>query len=296
MKKLFLLAIISAFVFVGCKDEGTDPNGSGNGTVSVDRTQRSSLWYYTATWCGPCGISGSPTFKSVLDQSTDNEIVAIDLHATNSRLAPIFQNPNDQKFYYSPIMGGIGAHLRLNGYIPAFTLNNNFEGNSSVSANALVSYAGYWNDVQASVGVNGSATASGNDLTIKTKTKFFDAADGDYYISLIVVEKDVNAPQVVGSVEQQSFDHKHIARCSALGTFTNQETFRKISSGAVTANSEVDGSYSFTIEQYADGALPGYATWEFDPANTAVVASIWTPSSSNPAVYDCVNTVWLDVK
>jgi thiol-disulfide isomerase/thioredoxin len=297
MKKIFVLSLIASAFLFGCSDDtttttpattGGGDGGGGTTELTVDNTQRSILWYWTATWCGPCGSSGSPLFKQMIDENEGVDIVAIDLHSSgSSRLVP----GNDVGPY--PFAPQIALSIRPNGFIPLFTLNNEFQGNSSVNVGTVNSKIDAHNAMDATVGVAASASADGNTITVKTKTKFFEETSGDYHISVLLLEKDVIAPQQVGGTLDNNFAHRQVVRASVVGgSLETQEGISNdaIASGSISADTEVEGEY--TIEWEKVDMPDGYASWDFDKANTSVVVVIW---KKNGTIFDTVNTIELDL-
>jgi thiol-disulfide isomerase/thioredoxin len=303
MKKIFVLSLIASAFLFGCSDDtttttpkttGGGDGGGGTTGLTVDNTQRSILWYWTATWCGPCGSTGSPLFKQIMDENKGVDIVAIDLHSSNSsRLVPGYIDPVDNTAKVSPAASQIALSIRPNGYIPLFTLNNEFQGNSSVNVATVNSNIDAHNAKDATVGVAASASADGNTITVKTKTKFFEETSGDYHISVLLLEKDVIAPQQVGGTLVNNFAHKQVVRASVVGgSLETQQGISNdaIASGSISADTEVEGEY--TLEWEKVNMPTGFASWDFDKANTSVVVVIW---KKNGNIFDTVNTIELDL-
>ena len=303
MKKIFVLGLIASAFLFGCgpDDTSTTPQttvgggeGGGGTELTVENTQRSILWYWTATWCGPCGSNGSPLFKQIIDENEGVDIIAVDLHSSNSsRLTPGYTDPADNSSKPTPAVSQIALNIRPNGYIPLFTLNNEFQGNSSLNVGSVNSKIDANNLNDATVGVAASASADGNTITVKTKTKFFEETSGEYHISVLLLEKDVIAPQQVGGTLDNNFAHRQVVRASVVGgALHTQEGISNdaIASGSISADTEVEGEYTLEWEEVA---MPtGFSIWNFDKTNTSVVVVIW---KKNGALYDTVNAIELDL-
>lgn len=300
MKKLLSLGLIAAMFLASCGPDETTPvqktgGESGEQGLTVEKTQRSILWYWTATWCPPCGSTGSPLFKQLIDENVGVDLIAIDLHSSNSsRLAPGYIDPADNAPKVALGMAGqLAQMIRPNGYIPLFTLNNEFQGNSSLNVGSVNEKILNNNAEEATVGVAASASVDGSTITVKTKTKFFSEGSGDYHISVLLLEKDVTAYQNVGGVDDNNFNHKKVVRASLMdGEMHNQKgiSSESIASGTVAANTEIEGEYSLN---YVKAQLPdGYSTWDFDKTNTTAVVIIW---KKNGAIYDTVNAIEIDL-
>ena len=296
MKKIFVLGLVASMFLFGCgsDDDGkTTPggdNGSGQQGLVVEQTQRSVLWYYTATWCPPCGSTGSPLFKQMTEANGSDELIAIDIHSSNSSgLVPGYIDPADGQPKVAVAMAGqLVQQIRPNGYIPQFTLNNEFQGNSSVNTGNVKSALESYNSNDPLAGVAAEASVDGNTITVKTKTKFFKDGADDYYISVLLLEKDIVAPQNVSGNMVNDFAHKQVLRASLIdGEMYTQKgiSVNPIISN-VTANTEVEGEYSLNWEK---AQLPdGFATWEFDKNNTSAVVIVW---KKNGQTYDTVNAI-----
>ncbi|MBT8326275.1 MAG: Omp28-related outer membrane protein [Bacteroidia bacterium] len=83
MKKLFLLAILAAFVFVGCSDDttGTTP-GDGSSAAPETYTQKSFLEYFSGTWCPYCP-DGKVYFENIRAKVGENFSSAV-YHRTST--------------------------------------------------------------------------------------------------------------------------------------------------------------------------------------------------------------------
>lgn len=279
---------------VACKKKTTD-DGNGAAAFTVENKQRTLLVYNTATWCGPCGTYGGPTFKGVLSNA---DIVAIDLHTSGSSLlTPIYAPGGAKKdtAMIAPFAIYLYAQTKPNGYIPHFYANNTFLGNSEVTSTSITSAANTFKAAAPVAGVAVKAAASGNVINIDYKAKAFSALTGDYHLSLLLCEKSVTATQsgAPGGIT----DHKHIVRATAYGTAASpMDAFSPtpVLSNA-TAGQEVSGSKSFTWE------LPtlatrynGFKRWDaFNASNTMVAAILW---KKNGNAYELVNVAQCDVK
>jgi len=112
---MFVASAVALTMSVACKKKKTDTPADA---FTVENKQNTFLVYNTATWCGPCGVYGGPTFKGVLDNP---DIVAINLHTSNSSwLTPIYSPGGAKKdtamvALFAP---RLYAQTKPNGYIP----------------------------------------------------------------------------------------------------------------------------------------------------------------------------------
>ncbi len=325
MKKLLILALISAgavSVMQSCKK---DPDGSntGNTALTVAEKQRSLLVYSTATWCGPCGLTGGPLFKSAIAARSTDELIALDLHPALgglSLLNSIAFKPGNDTMFFAPYANELYAYLKPNGFIPHFYCDNSVLGNSAVTLQQITDFADQYNKIKPEIGVAASATASGNDISIKYKMKAFaPEAGSDYYTSILLVEKAITAYQLIGSTHS-TVEHKNIVRGSAKTTGSGLNSLgQTVWAGAPvafgdnadwsnpTTATEVEKTASFKFEAPSqstkdafDAQLKasvmqqGFGWWNFNKSNTAVVVVVWKKISATEMYF--VNAVWADVK
>jgi hypothetical protein len=294
MKKLLFAATALALTLtVACKKKSTD-DGAGE-AFTVDQKQNTLVVYNTATWCGPCGVYGGPTFKGILDNP---DIVAIDLHTSGSSLlTPIYAPGGAKKdsAMVAPFAIYLYAQTKPNGYIPHFYANNTLLGNSEVTTTSITSAANTFKAGTPTAGVAVKASASGNTISIDYKAKAFSAGSGEYYLSLILCEKSVTATQ--SGASGGIADHKNIVRGTAFGTPASP--IDAFSPSAVmtnpTAGQEISGSKTYTWElPTLASRYNAFKRWDaFSASNTMVAAILW---KKNGTAYELVNAAKCDVK
>lgn len=310
MKKLFLMALLSASVVGMMQSCGTDsPPGSSTAALTVAKTQRSLLIYNTATWCGPCGAYGSPEFKATLAARDVNSLIAIDLHSSSSSyLVPTFVK-NDTLFI-SPFAQQLYGQTKPNGYIPHFYMDNSFLGNTGTTSATMTKFADDYNSAQQAagveVGVAANASLSGNKITVNYKLQAFTPESGaKYHTSVIICEKSVDCYQAGASGTFTS--HKNIARASALTKGGVQTAFSEnaiMSNPAKDAVKEETATYDYVAVPTATKNLINSSTqsasgfdfgwWNLNKSNTGVAVIVWKYIS--PTEYFYVNSAWADVK
>jgi hypothetical protein len=326
MKKLLLLTLISASaigVMQSCKKETTSTTEAA---LTVEAKQRSLLFYATATWCGPCGATGGPLFKSVLANNSTNDLISLDLHPQTSvglsfLNATALKDGNPDSVIFAPFAGEIYNQIKPNGYIPLFYCSNSLLGNSGVTADQIKEFANNYNrNTAPEVGVAASASASGNTVNIKYKMKALNPESGaEYFTSVLLVEKSVNAYQFVSPSTNTSLEHKNVVRASAKKT-----TSGSLFGGGSTVNgapvafgdaadmvnpaaqTEIEKSIAYTYtspsatfkSSFDDGLKAqigyGFGWWNLSASNTSVVVIVWKKLSSTEMFY--VNAVIADVK
>lgn len=309
MKKLSLLALFVAVTvaFSACKkDDDKEPTGGGSGSspVSVDQKQRSMFIDFTATWCGPCGKWGIPTFKQALSANGD-DVVGFAVHATpnqTSDLVAYYVRPNNDTLFVSPLLGDIlgGLNgLQLTGW-PTLWLNDAKMSSSASAINSKITAKAAESPV-AGVGVEVTPTANG--FTARVGAKFFQATSGEYYTSVLITEDNITNRQNHSDPGQpaqyQVQTHDHITRGTAINSKEDRpNTFgdAAIASGSIESGKYVENSYTFTFPNFDFSSLPANTTlnkWTWKPENTNVVVILW---KKNGTKYDFVNAVHASVK
>ncbi len=307
MKKLFLLAFVSASVVGMMQSCGSDSPSTGAAPLTVTKTQRSLLIYNTATWCGPCGAYGSPEFKATIAARDANSLVSLDLHSSGSSyLVPTFVK-NDTLFI-AQFATALYAQTKPNGYIPHFYMDNSFLGNTGTNAATMTKFADDYNAaVPVEVGVAANASLSGNKITVNYKLQAYAPEAGAlYYTSVIVCEKEVGCYQAGASGTFAT--HKHIVRASAhknaAGTQLAFSETAVLNNPAKDAAIEKTATFDYvatpdklvtqinTATQGASGFDFGW--WKLNKANTGVAVIVWKYISPTEMFY--VNTAWADVK
>jgi hypothetical protein len=165
------------------------------------------------------------------------------------------------------------------------------------------------------VGIAVKASASGNNINVTYKAKAFaPEAGAEYYVSVLVIEKNGNTRQAIGQSEFKDYTLKNIVRTSGITANASnglkvpvlglpQTGYTGINatfSGSAAANAEVEKTVIATTKPlnsdwekiFADNFI---SNWKFNASNTAVVAVVWKwYASENKAYYS--NCVYADVK
>ena len=208
----------------------------------VPQEQKIVITKIGATWCPNCGSSAWDRFDDLNNDYADNAVI-LSIHPSgSSRL----HSPESREFSEN-LPGAFGQ--------PLFYVHR-----TKYPTNSIVENAGAAVDAakNASPMVNAGITATIKDniLDVQAKVKFFQESDGEYYLSLLVVEDGVIEVQ---SNRGNDANHKKILRTSLKGGTFGQA----IVSGTIEANSE----FSFTDSKALD------TKWNTD--NLEIAAIIW---------------------
>ncbi|MCB0650294.1 MAG: Omp28-related outer membrane protein [Saprospiraceae bacterium] len=234
MKKRFLTLAFFAFAitFVSAQE------------IEVPQTQMSLINKVTADWCPYCGTWGWDFFH---DLNTDNSAKAV--------VFAIHYSGGLQNQTASALTTNYGAVSQ-----PRFILNGvdqNVLSNTTAAARESIQEKV---NLEASMsplaqtGLN-ATYRDDNMLYCNTRTTFFDAADGAYYMGIYLVEKQVIHQQAsLGNNAQ----HLNVLRLS----FTGNTFGTLLANGSIAAGTSFDYQFSIPKDSYT-------------PSNLEIVSIIW---------------------
>lgn len=212
----------------------------------VPEVQKTMITKITATWCPNCGSWGWDFFEGVIEDNGLDKAVYVGAHHSgtlDSDAGEAFSNnfnaPYQPYFYAGNQDIGVSS-----GNVAA----KRMETQELINQNAD-------NSPVANVGFE--ATLAGNSLTVATKTKFFQAADGDYYLGLYILEHNVIAAQTSNS---NMASHAYVLRTA----ITDDIFGPQIASGMISAGTEVtDQAFTYELND----------SWAVD--NLTVMGVLW---------------------
>lgn len=208
----------------------------------VPQEQKIVITKIGATWCPNCGTQAWDNFEE-LNKDFADKAVFLSIHPSNSSK---LHSPESQVFSNN-LPGAFGQ--------PLFYVHR-----TKFSTGAILENAGTAiteaESVSPMTNAGITATIKDNTIEVKAKVKFFKEGNGDYYLSLFIVEDGVIETQ---SNRGTAANHKKILRTSLMGGTFGQA----ISSGTIEANSE----FTFTDSKAID------EEWNAD--NLEVAAIIW---------------------
>jgi len=212
----------------------------------VEQVQKTLLTKIAADWCPPCGSWGWAMWEDVIDENKDKAILMAVHHSGGLK---------------SPTSEALSDNLNISGQ-PRFYLNNENQNVTAGSAGSkLTEITGIVDvayDNPPVVGVGVAAYLTGTDqLTVDTKTRFFEAANANYYVAVYVVEDQFVSYQA--SIGNDAV-HKRLLRTAVGDDHFGQE----IINGSVVATDEFTHQFSMTVDP----------EWNLD--NVEIVAVIWS--------------------
>lgn len=190
-----------------------------------EKKSRAVVFKFTETWCGPCGTWGWNLANNVVDSIGDNG-------------------------YYVGVMGSSALSLDANCWSP-FQSNFILDGYPTFVVNDVKSLTFFstikgkyeqFAAMEPLASPAGYANISGNSISVTTKTKFWSAANGVFYLAAFLIEDKVKAEQLgqTGIVE-----HHFLMRGSMMPDFFPWG--QSLASGAIAANTEYSKTFTMPL-------------------------------------------------
>jgi hypothetical protein len=248
-KKLLLSCLLAIFYF------------QISAQIVVPEEQKTLITKVSATWCPPCGGWAWDFFEELIEDNEEKAVLVVAHYSGD-----LFNTTADE------IADNFNAVFQ-----PAFFLNNTLQ-SSLNSGNASTKRGEFKDEIDANFMNAPLANAgfelalSGKDLTITTKTKFFQPTSGEYYLGVYVIENGVINTQAGRGSDAV---HEKILR----GAANTDETFGTlITNGSVDANAEFDHTFAMTLGD----------NWNTDNGDhLEVIAVIWEKVGDD---YNFINT------
>lgn len=239
---LLLLAVV--FTAVGCKKEVgcTDPNAinynpgakkASDNCVLPAPVNKVLLVKFTAVWCPPCGDWGAEAFKQ-FTTDYEGDVIAIASHGSQSQPDALTTDASIAFVQNFPVTG-----------FPNFLVGTQFEGPTSNISQAM-------NQERDKPVIAGGALLYeeiDGAYVVDAKVEFFQEAQGDYYVSVYVLENDIPGGDNAGVLDQKgdnsnNYTHNHVLRGHGFG----QPFGESLASGTIAANSAYNAATQITIE------------------------------------------------
>lgn len=210
----------------------------------VPEVQTPIVTKITATWCSNCGSWGWQFFEDALEDNNSNSIL-IAAHPSG----------NLQSFEGQDLATNFSALGQ-----PKFYLNNTDFGVNSVNLSSkrqeLLNEISTLSNQSPVANTGLTVTRDGNTLSATSKTKFFQPASGNFFLSIFILEDHVIENQ---SNQGPNADHRRVLR----GSFEGNTFGSSIAQGEIAEDMEFDETFSTQIG----------STWNAD--NLYFVAVLW---------------------
>lgn len=211
--------------------------------MQIPETQRLLISKRTATWCPHCGTWGWSLFSDLLaDHAGQAELWSV--HYSGDLM-----NPTAEK-----IAENLGGQSQPRFYV-GHTDQNVTSGTAAAARTAIA------DQVDAAAGQSPLAQTGiivadeGSYLDIRTTTRFFSAAEGEFFLAVYVVQKSVIANQ---AGHGSSSDHKLVLADRATAEWYGE----MLGEGTIAAGTEREINVNFSLQGY-------------DPENLRIVTVIW---------------------
>lgn len=266
MRKLTLLLLASAVA-------------TGSYAQTPVKVNSGLLTKISATWCGPCGSWGWDAATELKAATHDKAFYMGIFPSTNgSWNNSEFLNETAKAFAADPVFMGSGY--------PSFAANavdksdqNTSGGSVNVAATKadVISAINDFATAPVVAGTGYTVEKTGNTIKVKSKTKFWDAATGDYYIAAYMVEDGAmnrQNGQTSSSDANDKTAHTNVLRGSMTGnTMADARGVLLVSNP--TKDQVIDKEFTYTVSS---------STW--DMAKMKVQMIIW---KKDGATYTYVN-------
>ena len=225
-------------------------------SIEVPQKQRSLITKHTATWCPICGLDAWDTQKYFTDNLDGDKAIVLTAHiSTTSRL-------------YSNTAKELLATFQGVFFQPEFFFNTTkVNGDVQTNITNQVNNAANQSPL-AQTGLVATYNAATDTLRVRTLTKFFNATEGEYQISILLVEREVM--EIQSNRGSGPVLHKKIIRNALIPS-----TFGPIiATGTIAAGTET--------------ALETAIKWDdrYDLDNIEIVTILWKRDNIR---YDFVN-------
>ncbi len=218
MKKL-LLPFAAVLVLAACKKTS---DATETATLDVTEKNMAVVAKRTATWCPPCGSYGFPTFEQ--------KKVSFGDKAVYMAWKDAFVSTDG-----SHLFDEVGPKFELGGSVPTFF--NNFD--VAAGASAVDEHV----NAPVIANANYDMVVSGNQVTLKTTTKFFKNVEGTYYMAPYMIVDNIVGNQQGHADGVNTVHHNYVAGIAKpSGTSANKDWGYTIAAGSIkegyTANLE----------------------------------------------------------
>lgn len=212
--------------------------------LEVPQTQMSLINKIAADWCPPCGGWAWDFFHELIDDNSEHAILFAAHHSGGLQNSVAINMTSNYGVNSQPrfILNSIDQNVSSsNSAIMRTTIQEKV--NQKAASSPLVQS-----------GIDAFYSSDGM-LRVRTKTSFFDNANGAYYLGVYLIEKTVSHMQ---ANQPNPAEHKNIIRLECTGNdFGNLLASGSIESGA-------------TFSNYSEIPLENY-----EPSNLEIATIIW---------------------
>ncbi len=243
MKKIIYALLLTGLVFLSCKkeeEEEQDPTSSLNPT----QEQRGFAFSYTATDCQDCGDWANNLIHDYAQDAPNGAVFTV--HDMNDPMHNmiLFNSFNTDR-------------LKGNG-LPSFWVGdvNTHQGNAM----------SYILRQPSPCGIDYSYEVNNGEMKVHVKVKFFEAAQGEYYLSVLMLEDGIpggtSAPQTYqqAGTNDPNFTHDFVLRESAV----QGQAYGELILTNPSQNEEFTKSYTLNVDASWNDVYPVCIVWKYD--------------------------------
>lgn len=195
------LSIIFAMllIFSSCKKDNEDVNQEPDipNQITPQQVQWGFALNYTASWWGFCGDWGNPLIH---DYAAMGKVVAVATHADSDPM-------------HNDLYDSFKNDRTTNNSIPAFWVGD-VKTTDLDEMTTLLSQTPI-------AGIGITSSINGTTMTVNTQVKFFEDAEGEYYLSVLVLESGIDGSSSAGAYAQSgssssNYHHDFVLRASSV--------------------------------------------------------------------------------
>lgn len=209
-------------------EEPTPPTPPTPGDEGDNFVRHHAVMDFTGAWCTNCP-DGVNTLNMIVEQMGPETIHVIALHDNTGGGDPMA----------TPLTNTIFNDFKLTGY-PSFVINLEEGGTLTSEWSKLRTYlrgASATSHCGIAITTDYNSSSRNGSATVKVKS----AGEGNYRVSLFLLEDGVVSPQKHGSLTREDYIHNHVMRQMLSTTYQGDRL------GEATAGQELTKSYNYTI-------------------------------------------------
>lgn len=183
--------------------------------VLVPNTHKTVVMKFTADWCSPCGTQAWDDFETLVGDSKNQSInaICIAVHNENSDFDAVKLDPSYTAYRPNLVNDQSG--------IPYFAVSNTIIDPSDVSKIEAAVATETATPADVNTGFLATWNSAGDEVTVNTKTTFFNTASGTYAVGVYMYEDNVFSPQQsrgTGIYPSESVYHHNVLRSPVSGS------------------------------------------------------------------------------
>jgi len=251
MKKFFYLLMLTGILFTACKkdDDSEDSQGDEQSqTLAPTQEQRGFAINYTGSWCYYCGQWGAGLIHDYANEAPDGAVICA--HTGDPMSNPLFNSFTSDR--------------TTGGGVPSFWV-----GDVKIDQDNVNSAMPALLNQTPVAGVDFNYSVKDGEMKVDVMVKFFEQTQGDYYLSVLVLEDGIPGGNDAPSDYQQNgtsdpnYKHDFVLRASATGNLAYGESI------AVNPakDEEVTKSYTINVESSWDDIYAVCIVWKYDNSN-----------------------------